>query len=317
MREADTYIIMAEKDIAEVAGGDKMKKLLFIYNPHAGKQRITRQLHDVIYLFAQAGYEVTVHPTLYRSDATQIAAKAAGVYDHVVCCGGDGTLNEVITGLWQNPEQMPSIGYLPAGSTNDFSKTLKLPSDLLKAAGIAVGGSPSPCDLGDFNGRPFVYVAAFGVFTDVSYNTPQMKKNLLGHLAYVLEGVKSISQLRPYHMIVEHDGEVLEDDFIYGMVSDSVSVGGFRGIKRESVRLDDGKFEVMLVKNPKTPEEFTSILNALMKKSPDGNVIGFQSGEISFRCTEPVAWTLDGEYGGDAAEAVVKNHQQAMQIMRG
>lgn len=294
-----------------------MKKLLFIYNPHAGKQRITRQLHDVVYLFAQAGYEVTVHPTLYRSDATQIAAKAAGRFDHVVCCGGDGTLNEVITGLMQNPEQVPTLGYLPAGSTNDFSKTLKLPSNLLHAAEIAVGGSPFPCDIGDFNGRPFVYVAAFGVFTDVSYSTPQATKNLLGHLAYVLEGVKSISQLRPYHMIVEHDGEVLEDDFIYGMVSDSVSVGGFRGIKKESVQLDDGKFEVMLVKNPKTPEEYTSILNALMKKAPDGNVIGFQSGEITFRCAEPVAWTLDGEYGGDVAEATVRDIARAVWIMRG
>lgn len=294
-----------------------MKKLLFIYNPHAGKQRITRQLHDVVYLFAQAGYEVTVHPTLYRSDATQIAAKAAGRFDHVVCCGGDGTLNEVITGLMQNPEQVPTLGYLPAGSTNDFSKTLKLPYNLLHAAEIAVGGSPFPCDIGDFNGRPFVYVAAFGVFTDVSYSTPQATKNLLGHLAYVLEGVKSISQLRPYHMIVEHDGEVLEDDFIYGMVSDSVSVGGFRGIKKESVQLDDGKFEVMLVKNPKTPEEYTSILNALMKKAPDGNVIGFQSGKITFRCAEPVAWTLDGEYGGDVAEATVRDIARAVRIMRG
>jgi diacylglycerol kinase (ATP) len=294
-----------------------MKKLLFIYNPHAGKQRITKQLHDVVYIFAQAGYEVTVHPTLYRSDATQIAAKKGKKYDHVVCCGGDGTLNEVVTGLWQNPDKLPTIGYLPAGSTNDFSKTLKLPSNLLRAAEVAVGGSPYACDLGEFNGRPFVYVAAFGVFTDVSYNTPQATKNLLGHLAYVLEGVKSISQLRPYHMVVEHDGEVIEDDFIYGMVSDSVSVGGFQGVHKEAVHLDDGQFEVMLVKNPKTPEEFTSILNALMKKVPDGNVIGFQSGEITFHSVEPVAWTLDGEYGGDETDVTVHNINKAIQIMRG
>lgn len=294
-----------------------MKRLLFIYNAHAGKKRIAQKLHDVVYLFATAGYEVTVHPTLFRGDATKTAAELVGQYDHVVCCGGDGTLNEVVTGLMTHPEQMPTLGYLPAGTTNDFSKTLKLPSDLLKSARIAVEGSPSPCDLGEFNGRPFVYVAAFGVFSEVSYATPQSSKNALGHLAYVLGGIKSLAQLRPYTMKVTHDGETIEGDFIYGMVSDSISVGGFQGIKRDEVKLDDGLFEVMLVKNPRTPEELSTILNALMKKKPDGNVIGFQSSHITFECQEPVAWTLDGEYGGDVELAQIQNLNQAIRIMRG
>lgn len=295
-----------------------MKRLLFIYNPHAGKQRIARQLNDVVYLFATAGYEVTVHPTLFRGDATQAAAGEGYKYDHVVCCGGDGTLNEVVTGLLSRPgAEVPTLGYLPAGTTNDFSKTLRLPANLLKAAQIAVEGVPSPCDAGDFNGRPFIYVAGFGVFTEVSYSTSQNAKNLLGHLAYVLEGIKSISQLKSYHMKVTYGGETLEDDFIYGMVTDSISVGGFRGVKKESVKLDDGLFEVMLVKNPRTPEEFTSILNALMKKTPDGNVVGFQSGEVLFECDEPVAWTLDGEFGGDIRAARVRNNSRAIRIMRG
>lgn len=294
-----------------------MKTLLFIYNPHAGKQRIARQLSDVVYLFATAGYEVTVHPTLYRGDATRAAAEEGHKYDHVVCCGGDGTLNEVVTGLLAHPDVLPTLGYLPAGTTNDFSKTLKLPANLMKAAQIAVEGTPSLCDVGEFNGRPFAYVAGFGVFTEVSYSTPQNAKNWLGHLAYVLEGIKSVSQLKSYHMKVTHDGEALEDDFIYGMVSDSISVGGFRGVKKETVKLDDGLFEVMLVKTPRTPEEFTSILNALVKKMPDGNVIGFQSSEIVFECDEPVAWTLDGEFGGDTAMARIRNNARAIRIMRG
>lgn len=294
-----------------------MKRLLFIYNAHAGKMRIAQKLHDVVYLFATAGYEVTVHPTLFRGDATKTAAEQGAQYDHVVCCGGDGTLNEVVTGLMTHPEQMPTLGYLPAGTTNDFSKTLKLPADLMKSARIAVEGSPSPCDLGEFNGRPFVYVAAFGVFSEVSYATPQSYKNVLGHLAYVLGGIKSLTQLRPYTMKVTHDGETIEGDFIYGMVSDSISVGGFQGIKRDDVKLDDGLFEVMLVKNPRTPEELSTILNALMKKKPDGNVIGFQSAHITFECQEPVAWTLDGEYGGDVELAQIQNLSQAIRIMRG
>lgn len=294
-----------------------MKRLLFIYNAHAGKKRIAQKLHDVVYLFATAGYEVTVHPTLFRGDATKTAAELGAQYDHVVCCGGDGTLNEVVTGLMTHPEHMPTLGYLPAGTTNDFSKTLKLPADLLKSARIAVEGSPSPCDLGEFNGRPFVYVAAFGVFSEVSYAIPQSSKNALGHLAYVLGGIKSLTQLRPYTMKVTHDGETIEGDFIYGMVSDSISVGGFQGIKKEDVKLDDGQFEVMLVKNPRTPEELSTILNALMKKKPDGNVIGFQSGDITFECQEQVAWTLDGEYGGDVELVHIRNRNKAFRIMRG
>ena len=294
-----------------------MKRLLFIYNPKAGKRRIAQRLGDVVYLFATAGYEVTVHPTLFRGDASQAAAEARERYYLVVCCGGDGTLNEVVTGLLAHPDQMPILGYLPAGTTNDFSKTLKLPADLMRAAQIAVEGSPSPCDVGYFNGRPFVYVAAFGVFSEVSYATPQSSKNALGHLAYVLGGIKSLTQLRPYHMKVTHDGETIEGEFIYGMVSDSVSVGGFRGLKEEDVKLDDGLFEVMLVKNPRTMEELTTILNALMKKQPDGNVIGFQSGDITFEAGEQVAWTLDGEFGGDTENVRIWNQPRVLRIMRG
>ncbi|MBR1781693.1 MAG: YegS/Rv2252/BmrU family lipid kinase [Oscillospiraceae bacterium] len=293
-----------------------MKKLLFIYNPKAGKQRITRQLSDVVYLYTTAGYQVTVHPTLYRGDATRMAAECAQEFDKVVCCGGDGTLNEVLTGL-RMLDQVSTVGYLPAGSTNDFSKTLGLPTDLLKAAQVSVDGVPFLCDMGDFNGRPFVYVAAFGVFSEVSYATPQNAKNALGHLAYVLGGIQSISKLRPTHMKVTHDGETIEGDFIYGMVSDSISVGGFQGIAEEAVKLDDGKFEVMLVRNPQTPEEFASIINALMTRMPDGNVIGFQSGDITFESAEPVAWTLDGEFGGDVTVARVRNIPKAVRIMRG
>ena len=294
-----------------------MKTLLLIYNPHAGKQRITAKLHDVVYHFTTAGYLVTARPTLYRGNATQIAAEEGHNYDHVVCCGGDGTLNEVVTGLLTHPERMPVLGYLPAGTTNDFAKTLKIPAALDKSTPIAVGGTPALCDVGDFNGRTFIYVAAFGLFTEVSYATPQNTKNMLGRLAYILEGIKSLSQLKSYHMRVTHDGETVEDDFIYGMVSDSISVGGFRGMKEEVVKLDDGLFEVMLIKTPKTLEDLAGILNALVRQEPESHVITFQSGEVAFHSEEQVGWTLDGEYGGDTDLGWVKNRPRAITIMRG
>ena len=293
-----------------------MQKLLLIYNPHAGRQKIVHQLHEIVYLFTTAGYQVTVHPTLFHGDAVKVACEQGQDFDLIVCCGGDGTLNEVVTGLRMLPKIF-TLGYLPAGTTNDFSKTLKLPVDLMEAAQIAVSGRPAPCDVGDFNGKPFIYVAAFGVFSELSYATPQNAKNALGHLAYVLGGIKSISQLKPVHMRVTHDGEAIEGDFIYGMVADSVSVGGFRGIAESAVVLDDGLFEVMLVRNPQSAEEFASIINALHSQMPDGNVIGFQSGDITFECDDSVAWTLDGEFGGDTACAHVTNISRAVNIMRG
>ena len=294
-----------------------MKTLLLIYNPHAGKQRITAKLHDVVYHFTTAGYTVTARPTLFRGDAARIAAEEAEGYDMVVCCGGDGTLNEVVSGLLRREGELPRLGYLPAGTTNDFAQTLKIPAALNKSMEIAVGGTPVLCDVGEFNGSTFIYVAAFGVFTEVSYATPQNQKNMLGRLAYVLEGIKSLSQLKPYHMVITHDGETIEDDFIYGMVSDSISVGGFRGMREELVKLDDGLFEVMLVKNPRTLEELSAILNAILTKNPHDRVLSFQTGEVKFECTERVAWTLDGEFGGDTESALIKNRTCAIKIMRG
>ncbi len=294
-----------------------MKSLLLIYNPNAGKRAIAHQLHEVVYRFTEEGYKVTVRPTMKRGDATQIAAEEGHCYDRVVCCGGDGTLNEVVTGLLSYPEQMPVLGYLPAGTTNDFSKTLNLSANLMKATETAIHGEQFACDMGDFNGRTFVYVAAFGAFTEVSYATPQNAKNMLGHLAYVMQGIKSLSQLKPVRVKVEYDGHVIDDEFILGMVTNSISVGGFQGLKRDSVCLNDGLFEVILVRNPCTMEEFSTILNALFTKEPDGNVIGFRASEITFTAEDALPWTVDGEFGGDTKVAHITNRKQAIEIMRG
>lgn len=294
-----------------------MKSLLLIYNPNAGKRAIVHQLHEVVYRFTEEGYRVTVRPTMKRGDATQIAAEEGHQYDRVVCCGGDGTLNEVVTGLLNHPDQIPVLGYLPAGTTNDFSKTLNLSANLTKATETAINGERFACDMGDFNGRTFVYVAAFGAFTEVSYATPQNAKNMLGHLAYVLQGIKSLSQLKPVRLKVEYDDQVIEDEFILGMVTDSVSIGGFQGLKRDTVCLDDGLFEVILVRNPCSMEELSTILGALFTKEPDGNVIGFRASEITFTAEEPLPWTVDGEFGGDTKVAHITNRKQAIEIMRG
>ena len=230
-----------------------MKRLLFIYNPQAGKGLIKPHLANVVDAFTKAGYLVTVWPTQGKADAARVAARQGWWYDRVVCCGGDGTLSETVSGLL-TLDAPPVLGYIPTGTTNDFAKNLGLPRGVEKAAATAMEGTPRPCDMGRFNDRTFVYVAAFGIFTDVSYDTPQQFKSAFGHLAYVLEGATKLGDLgRGYHLTVEHDGGTLEGDFIYGMVTNTNSVGGFKVFPSDQVSLDDGVFEVVLVGRPGEP----------------------------------------------------------------
>ena len=291
------------------------KKLLFVFNPKSGKGLIKNYLVDIVDTMVKADYEVTVYITQAQGDAIQKVEKEAAKYDLVVCSGGDGTLDEVVTGMNRSEVERP-IGYIPAGSTNDFANSLGIPKDMVKAAYTAVHGKEFPCDVGYFNGDTFVYVAAFGLFTEVSYQTPQHWKNILGHAAYILEGAKRLHDIPSYIMKVEHDGEVFTDKFIFGMVTNSISVGGFRGMTGEDVKLDDGVFEVTLIKSPKTPLELNEILASLTKLIDDTDLIySFKTSELRITTEEKVAWTLDGEFGGEHEELVIKNLKQKIQIM--
>jgi len=300
-----------------------MKKLLYIYNPAAGRRTAKASLSDVVEVFSRQGYEITVHPTQGRGDATRTVLEDGGGFDRVVCCGGDGTLNETVQGLLALPaDKRPVLGYIPAGTTNDFSRTLELPRTLPELAEAAGAGTPRPIDVGEAAGRPFTYVAAFGLFTDVSYSTPQANKNLLGHFAYVLEGMGRLASIPSYHMrVTTPEGQELEGDFIYGMVGNTVSVGGLVNLPRDKVLLDDGRFEVILIRQPKTAKDWQSILTALttleLSKDGEGAVVGFSAEEVTFTCDAPVAWTVDGEFGGEQQITTVKNLPRALTIACG
>ena len=250
-----------------------MKKLLFVYNPRAGKEMLKPRLSDVLDIFVKAGYEVTVHPTqAYRDAYYQIKEYEVGKYDLIACSGGDGTIDEVATGMMKRREMgkdVVPVGYIPAGTTNDFAKSLHIPRKPLAAADNAVKGVPFPCDIGKFNDSVFVYIAAFGIFTDVSYETDQAVKNVLGHMAYILEGAKRIFNIPSYKIKVEHDGEVIEDEFIFGMVTNSRSVGGFSNMVGKNIVFDDGLFEVTLIKTPKNPIALQEIIAALLIEQVD------------------------------------------------
>ena len=292
-----------------------MKKMLFIYNPNSGMGLLKPKLSDVLDIFVKGGYEVTVYPTQKYHDAVRKMAEYEEQYDLVACSGGDGTLDEVVTGMMKREDKVP-IGYIPAGTTNDFASSLHISKNMLEAADTVVNGVPFACDVGEFNEDYFVYIAAFGLFTDVSYETKQSMKNVLGHLAYILEGTKRIFNIPSYRIKVTHDGETIEDEFIYGMVTNSRSVGGFKGITGKNVVFDDGKFEVTLFKTPRNPMELNEILGALaLRKINPKRMYSFKTNEVHFETEEEIPWTLDGEFGGVHEEVGVKDCQKALEIM--
>ena len=296
-----------------------MKKLLFVYNPRAGKEMLKPRLSDVLDIFVKAGYEVTVHPTqAYRDAYYQIKEYEVGKYDLIACSGGDGTIDEVATGMMKRREMgkdVVPVGYIPAGTTNDFAKSLHIPRKPLAAADNAVKGVPFPCDIGKFNDSVFVYIAAFGIFTDVSYETDQAVKNVLGHMAYILEGAKRIFNIPSYKIKVEHDGEVIEDEFIFGMVTNSRSVGGFSNMVGKNIVFDDGLFEVTLIKTPKNPIALQEIIAALLIEQVDTkHMYTFKTKKITFDSVEEIPWTLDGEFGGDQTRVEINNLHEAMNL---
>lgn len=292
-----------------------MKKILFIYNPNAGKGLLKPKLSDIVDLFVKSGCEVVIYPTQSYHDAYKKVRKFEDQYDIVVCSGGDGTLDEVVTGMMKRNDKTP-VGYIPTGTTNDFANSLHIPKDLLSAADAAVNGKPFHCDIGQFNDDFFVYVAAFGLFTDVSYQTRQEMKNMLGHLAYLLEGAKRLFDIPSYHVKVTYDGNEIEDDFVFCSVTNSRSMGGFRNMFGHEVEFDDGEFEATLVRSPKNLLELQSIAAALMSKEKNSNYIyNIKAKEISFESLEEIPWTLDGEFGGEFDKVHIKNRQQELCIM--
>lgn len=292
-----------------------MKKLLFVVNGHSGKGQIKNKLLDIIDIMIKEGYHVQVHTTQEREDATKVVREQAKYYDLVVCSGGDGTLDEAVTGMMQSEVRTP-LGYIPAGSTNDFANSLEIPKDMIQAAKTAVLGVPFSCDVGEFNGDYFIYVAAFGIFTDVSYATSQELKNALGHVAYILEGAKRLHTIKSYHMRVEYDGNEIEGDFLLGMITNSTSVGGFKNMTGKDVKLDDGMFEVTLIHKPKNIIELNTIIASLTNLKDETDLIdSFRADSVKFYSEEEIPWTLDGEFGGAHKEVQIKDHCKAVDIM--
>ena len=291
------------------------KDLLLIMNPNAGMRRANRHLADVLALFARNGWQARVFMTTGRGDGARITQAYASGAELVVCIGGDGTLNEVIGGMIASGADRP-IGYIPAGSTNDFATSLNLSKEVRAAAEDILLGTPRRFDMGSFNGRHFSYIASCGAFTRVSYATPQAAKNVLGHLAYVLEGLRDLSSLRPVPLRVETEQQVFEDEFIFAAVSNSTSIGGLLTFKPEQVLLDDGRFELMLIRHPKTPGELSHIAAALTTRQYNDEMIFFSSvRQATVFAPGDLPWTLDGEFDPGAPVIEIKNLHRAVSLI--
>ncbi len=291
------------------------QKLLFLVNPHAGRSEIKNHLLEIVDQFTKAGWDSTVLTTQRAGQIPLLLDQRRGEFQRVICCGGDGTLNETINGLMDwNPR--PLLGYIPAGTTNDFASSLGLHRTIPEAGSTCVQGEPYPIDIGRFGNRYFAYVAAFGAFTNVSYGTPQHFKNLLGRAAYILEGILSLPTIKTYSMRVECDGQVIEGDYVFGMVANSTSVGGIPMGRKMDVSLNDGLLELVLVKYPRSASETQQLLSALAAHETSSDLLRFcRASSFHIRFQDPVSWTLDGEFGGEVTEVEIQVCPQAISVL--
>ena len=294
------------------------QRVLLIVNPMAGRQKIRNELLYVVDTLTKAGYETIIYTTQGKDATRDLLAEKDSQFDRVICCGGDGTFNEILSAT-MHWDKRPILGYIPAGTTNDFAAGLKLPSDIREAAVNIVRGTPHTVDAGLFNTSYFSYVASFGAFTETSYSTPQNFKNALGHLAYILEGIKEIPAFTPYTVCVEADGQIYKDSYIFGAVSNARSVGGILKISDSLVDLNDGVFEVMMIKMPKTLMDLSAIVTSLTSLNPlkyDPSMFLFlQTKELKITFEQEMVWSLDGERVSGGKEARIACIKDAFKIL--
>ena len=294
-------------------------KIMLIINPCSGRIRVKGELFDILQEFCKAGHTVTTHMTTKRGNATEVAQKACDDHDMIVCCGGDGTLNEVISGMMKADKPLP-LGYIPAGSTNDFARTMGLETDLVKAAKAIINSKEEHfIDIGSFGrDKNFVYIASFGLFTAVSYNTQQSAKNALGHIAYVFEALANMTNVETFEIKAKANGKEYEGEYIYGGVSNSTSVGGIFKYDPDIVSLNDGLFEVLLVKKPKNANDLMKIVTGVSTGDLSDTTVFdfFKASKIEFDMPKDVVWSLDGESAKGKMNIVIENLPKQIKFIK-
>ncbi len=291
-----------------------MKKILFIFNPAAGRGKVKSKLFDIVDTFVKHGYKVEVYPTQRKGDATTVLMNDQEHYDLLLCAGGDGTLNEIVCGMLQSGRSVP-IGLIPAGSMNDVGHSFKISRDIMQAVKSVLTGRPFQMDIGKMNDKYFIYVAAFGAFTDISYTTSQKNKNIIGNLAYYLEGIKKLSELKPKHVRVQYDDKVIEEDLLVGLITNSLYIGGFKNLNSDRTSLNDGLLELLLIKMPKNLVDLQMIVSSLINYKINENYMYYIQTPKLTLTSEKLEWTLDGEFGGIHDKVEIENYNKAIRII--
>ncbi len=292
-----------------------MEKLLFVFNPNSGKSQIKNNLFSIIDIFAQHNFSTTVFPTQKPLDAYNIIKNEGKKYKIVVCSGGDGTLSEAVKAL-MTFKNKPLLGYIPSGTTNDFGYSLNISKNMEKAAETIIKQNPFACDVGMFNNEYFSYIAAFGAFTQIPHITPQQNKKMLGYLAYILEGLKHITNIKSYEITVSHNGKTHKENCILGFVSNTISVAGYRRLDNLNIYLNDGLFEVCLVKTPKNAFDIQNIISSVVTQKFDSPYVElFRTNKLKIKSDTALNWTLDGEDGGYHNTVKITNIKQAINIL--
>lgn len=292
------------------------KRALLIVNPTSGKGQVKAELFGMVKLFSDAGYLLEVYMTRGKFDGVRKVCEEGKHFDLILACGGDGTLNEVVTGAMRIHYE-GSLGFLPSGTTNDVANSLAIPKNLVRACEMLISTEPQYLDFGSFNRtRYFTYIASFGAFTDVSYSTDQKMKNAFGHAAYMTEAIARLKDLRSYSMKVICDGEEFEDDFLFGAVSNSISIGGVVKLKRDSVNFSDGNHEVLLIRSPKNPADLANLTAEMLSGNFENkSVLFFRGSRIKFICQEEIPWCVDGEYAGSHRQVKIRNLHEKLRVI--
>lgn len=294
-----------------------MKKILFVFNPVAGTAKVKKNLYDIVDFYDQNNCLVTLCPARKMVEYAENQGLDLYAFDLVVCSGGDGTLNLIVSFCQKNKLDV-TIAYVPSGSTNDYAYSIGIPSNIDAALRNTLCGIERRIDIGNFSGKYFLYVAAFGIFTKTSYSTSQKSKNLLGHMAYILEGIKQLSEIRSYHMKVMGASMTYDGDYMLGLVTNTLSVGGFKNLlPKDNIALDDGEFEVLLIQKPSNLAEMHGIITALLKEKLKNAayITFFKSSKVKVHAEERLAWTLDGEYGGEVQDVEILNMKNRLAIV--
>lgn len=289
---------------------------LMIMNPISGRLSLAKHYKDIVQIFQDAGFALDVRCTTGKGSAQEIIKNNAEKNDIIICCGGDGTLNDIINGLMAYNISMP-VGYIPCGTTNDFATSLNISKNMVKAAKDIVSGASRLIDVGKFGNTYFSYVASFGAFSQSSYSTPQNMKNTLGHFAYILEGMKELPFIKPISLsITTETGEVYQGEYALGAIANSTSIGGIIKLDSAIVDMSDGVFEILLIKYPKNIMDFNNIITSLQTNDFENpSICFFRAKEITVESTEPIQWSLDGECFDANKIEIIKNCQKAINII--